>query len=54
MLQMRQHGASNIAQNEASSIVYGMALAAIEAGAAEHVLDLDEIAEKIMALALKK
>ena len=54
MLQMRQHGASNIAQNEASSIVYGRPKAAIEAGAAEHVLDLDEIAEKIMALALKK
>jgi two-component system chemotaxis response regulator CheB len=41
---MREAGAATIAQDEASCTVFGMPRAAIEAGAAEQVLPLEEIA----------
>jgi two-component system chemotaxis response regulator CheB len=43
MQRLRQKGARTIAQNEATCVVFGMPRAAIELGAAERVLPLDEI-----------
>ncbi|OQW79555.1 MAG: chemotaxis response regulator protein-glutamate methylesterase [Proteobacteria bacterium ST_bin11] len=50
MLEMREAGAINIVQNEASSVVWGMPGEAYKIGAAHHVLSLEKIAEKILAL----
>jgi two-component system chemotaxis response regulator CheB len=50
MLEMREAGAINIVQDEASSIVWGMPGEAYKLGAAHHVLSLEKIAEKILAL----
>ena len=50
MLALRQAGASTIAQDEASSVVYGMPRAAWESGAAEVSLPLDQIAPEILRL----
>jgi two-component system, chemotaxis family, protein-glutamate methylesterase/glutaminase len=44
LLAMRQAGAMTLAQDEATSIVFGMPREAILLGAAEQVLPLDEIA----------
>jgi two-component system response regulator WspF len=50
MLALRRRGWRTIAQDEASSVVWGMPRAAIELGAAEEVLHLDRIAEGIARL----
>lgn len=50
MLDMRDAGAVNIVQDEASCVVWGMPGEAYKLGAAHHVLSLDRIAEKILAL----
>lgn len=50
MLQMREAGAYNIVQDEASSIVWGMPGEAFKQGAAHQVLPLDSIAARIMSL----
>ena len=47
LLDMRQSGARTIAQNEASSVVFGMPKEAIKLGAAEEIVDLTKIAELI-------
>jgi two-component system chemotaxis response regulator CheB len=47
MLEMKQAGAFNIAQDEATSIVFGMPKEAIAAGAVDEVLPLGEIAERL-------
>ncbi len=47
---MREAGAITIAQDEKTSVVYGMPKAAVELGAAKHVLGLHDIAPKIIAL----
>lgn len=47
---MRDAGAVTIAQDEATSRVFGMPRAAIEAGAAEVVLPLDRIADALLTL----
>jgi two-component system chemotaxis response regulator CheB len=47
---MRDAGAFTLAQDEASSAVFGMARAAIEAGAVDRVLPLDEIAAALAEL----
>lgn len=47
LLAMRHAGASTLAQNEASSIVFGMPAEAIKLGAADCVLPLSEIAAKL-------
>lgn len=51
LLNLRKAGARTIAQNKDSCIVYGMPREAIERGAAEYVLPLEVIGEKIMELA---
>jgi len=50
LLQIRQAGGMTIAQDEATSVVFGMPKAAIELGAAEQVLPADEIAPAIALL----
>lgn len=46
---LKRHGCFTIAQDEATSVVFGMPKAAIEAGVADVVLPLDSIAAKILA-----
>jgi two-component system, chemotaxis family, protein-glutamate methylesterase/glutaminase len=48
---LRRSGARTIAQDEATSVVYGMPRAAAEIGAAEKILPLDRIAAEIAAMA---
>lgn len=43
MVELRKKGASCIAEDESSSVIFGMPRAAIAAGAAEYVLPLEEI-----------
>ena len=50
LLKMKQAGAETIGQNEETSVVYGMPMAAMEMGAVNHELPLDEIAGKILEL----
>jgi two-component system chemotaxis response regulator CheB len=50
LLAMREAGAHTLAQDEASSVVFGMPRAAIERGAAEQVVALDDMATEVMAL----
>lgn len=47
---MHEAGSITIAQDEATCTVYGMPRAAVEMGAAQHVVPLDELAEKIQQL----
>lgn len=49
MLEMKRAGAYNFAQDEASSVVFGMPRAAIELGAVDEVVPLDKMAEKVLA-----
>jgi two-component system chemotaxis response regulator CheB len=49
MLEMRQAGARTIAQDEASSIVFGMPKEAIRLGAAQRVMSLEQIPAVIAA-----
>jgi two-component system, chemotaxis family, protein-glutamate methylesterase/glutaminase len=48
---MRDAGAATIAQDEASSVVYGMPKAAVELGAAERVVALDDLASAMLRFA---
>lgn len=50
LLTMRKAGARTIAQDEATSTVYGMPRAAAELGAAQKILPLPRIAERAVAL----
>jgi len=50
LLKMRQAGARTIAQDEASSVVWGMPGEAVKRGAAEFVMSLHDIADKAMEL----
>jgi two-component system chemotaxis response regulator CheB len=47
---LKRHGCHVIAQDEATSVVWGMPKAAVEAGVADVVLPLDSIAGKIASL----
>jgi two-component system chemotaxis response regulator CheB len=47
MLAMHQRGAYTIAQDEATSVVYGMPLKAVIAGGVSNVLPLNEIAGEV-------
>lgn len=51
LLQMRRAGARTIAQDEATSVVFGMPREAILLGAAEQVLPLDRIAPALLSFA---
>jgi two-component system chemotaxis response regulator CheB len=51
LLEMREAGARTIAQDEASSIVFGMPKEAIARGAAEHVAPLQTIARALLQAA---
>ncbi|MFA6448316.1 MAG: chemotaxis response regulator protein-glutamate methylesterase [bacterium] len=51
MKAMLDAGASTIAQDEKSCVVYGMPKAAADIGAAQHILPLGRITEKIILLA---
>lgn len=51
LLEMRHAGSRTIAQDEASSVVFGMPKEAIERGAAMQVLPLGKVAGEIMAFA---
>ncbi len=48
LLRLREHGATTFAQDEASSVVYGMPKAAWENGAAHYQIALDRIAHFIV------
>ncbi len=50
LLKMRQAGARTIAQDERTSVVFGMPKEAIALGAAEKVLPLDRIAEAVIEM----
>ncbi len=50
LLKMRQAGARTIAQDERTSVVFGMPKEAITLGAAEKVLPLDQIAEAVIEM----
>jgi len=54
LLALRRSGAATIAQDEATSIIYGMPREAAELGAAERVLPLGEIGAALGALARGK
>jgi len=51
LLRLREAGASTIAQNEATSIVFGMPREAIRLGGAQQVLPLDQIGLRLEQLA---
>jgi two-component system, chemotaxis family, protein-glutamate methylesterase/glutaminase len=51
MLEMREAGATNIAQDEATSVVWGMPGAAYETGAVHELQPLEQIATRILRLA---
>ena len=48
MLEMKQAGAFNIAQDEASCVVFGMPAEAIKAGAVDRVMPLGAIAPEVV------
>jgi two-component system, chemotaxis family, protein-glutamate methylesterase/glutaminase len=48
LLEMREAGAITIAQDEATSVVYGMPKEAVKLGAAQHILPLQNIAGKVL------
>lgn len=50
MLAIRERGGHTIAQDESTSVVYGMPRAAVELGAAEKVLPLPQIAGELLRL----
>ena len=51
LLNMRQNGAHTIAQDEKSCIVYGMPKEAIECGAAEKIVSLNNVAKTLIEFA---
>ena len=50
LLALREAGAKTVAQDEATSIVYGMPKSAVEMGAASKVMSIDKIKEDIDVL----
>ncbi|BBG65209.1 chemotaxis response regulator protein-glutamate methylesterase CheB [Hydrogenimonas sp.] len=51
LLRLRESGCETVAQDEATSVVYGMPKAAAELGAASAVLSIEDIAQKIRSIA---
>ena len=54
MLEMKKAGAWNIAQDEATSVIFGMPREAIELGAVNEVVPLNKLREKALARVAKK
>lgn len=54
LLEMKNAGASTVAQDESSCVVYGMPKVAIELGAANFVVPLDQFPKKLMQLACEE
>jgi two-component system, chemotaxis family, protein-glutamate methylesterase/glutaminase len=54
MLEMKQAGAWNIAQDEASSVIFGMPREAIELDAVHEVAPLNRLRDKVLARLVKK
>ena len=54
LFEMRHAGAHTIAQDEATSVIFGMPKEAIARGAAQHVLPLSEIPNAILRLAQRR
>ncbi len=50
MLEMKEAGSSTIAQDEKSCVVFGMPKVAIELGGVDHILPLEQIAQKVASL----
>ena len=50
LLEMRKTGAATIAQDESTCVVFGMPREAIQLGAAQHVLPLDQIARAALTI----
>ena len=50
LLNLRRQGWRTIAQDESSSVVWGMPKAAVEIGAAEEIVSLPQIAEAVVRL----
>jgi len=50
LLEMKQMGASTIAQNEKSCVVYGMPKEAVKMGAVDKIVHLDHIADEIVRM----
>jgi two-component system chemotaxis response regulator CheB len=50
LLDLKNRGYSTIAQDEKTSVVFGMPKEAIALGAAQEVLPLDQIASRMVAL----
>jgi two-component system chemotaxis response regulator CheB len=53
LLAMRKAGAHTLAQDERSCVVFGMPREAIQRGAAEHVVPLDDVAGLLLGLAAR-
>jgi len=53
MKEMHDAGSPTIAQDEHSSVVWGMPGAAVKEGAVDHIVPLDKISEKILSLVVK-
>jgi two-component system chemotaxis response regulator CheB len=51
LLAMRQAGARTLIQDEATAVVWGMPGAAHKLGAAEEIVPLERIAERLLTLA---
>jgi two-component system, chemotaxis family, protein-glutamate methylesterase/glutaminase len=54
LAELREAGGSTLAQDEASCVVYGMPREAVERGAAESVLPLEELASAALGLARRR
>ena len=50
MKEMKEAGAKNIAQDENTSVVWGMPGEAVKAGAVDHILPLDKVAGQLLTL----
>jgi two-component system chemotaxis response regulator CheB len=50
-MEMKRAGAVTLAQDEASCVVFGMPRAAIERGAADHVVGLEHMAARVLRYA---
>jgi len=53
LLEISETGAPTLAQDEATSVVWGMPGAAVRLGAAQEVVPLDRIAERLLSLATR-